>query len=70
MTTELDLVVRCPTCGAAPGAKCVTRVLVTEVPRRAATHVARRIVIARMIAPFAQFPGSGGGGYAPASLVS
>jgi hypothetical protein len=67
MTTELDLAVRCPTCRATLG---VTRVLVTEVPRRAATHAARRAAIARMIAPFAEFSGSGGGGYALFSPAS
>jgi hypothetical protein len=53
MTIELDLAVRCPTCGAAPGAKCVTQ---TEVPRRAATHAARRAMVHRLLAPFATLP--------------
>jgi hypothetical protein len=55
MKSLIDKLVRCPTCGAAPGSACVTRVLETEVARRASTHAARRAIVARMIAPWASF---------------
>jgi ABC-type dipeptide/oligopeptide/nickel transport system ATPase component len=55
MIIELDLVVRCPTCGAQPGYDCRVTVQRAKGARRAATHAARRIAISRMTASCARF---------------
>jgi hypothetical protein len=42
------MVVRCPTCGAAPGCECRTYLTPAWMRRRRSTHAARRASVARI----------------------